>query len=63
VFTNKAISEATGVTASTIAARAKTVANVMERAPIAWPTVLHSSQRREAIRTREVIASWRADFG
>ena len=61
VFTQKDLAVATGVSASTIGSRTKTVANVVERATIDWPSILHSTQRREALRTKRVIADWRQD--
>jgi len=37
----------------------KTVANVVGRADIAWPSVLHSTQRREALHTKQLVMDWR----
>ncbi len=59
VFTQKDLAAATGVSASTIGSRTKTIANVVERADIDWPNLLHSTQRREALRTKEHVAEWR----
>jgi hypothetical protein len=59
VFTQKELAAATGVSAATISARTRTIANVVERADIDWPSILHSTQRREALRTKHHIAEWR----
>lgn len=63
VATQKDLAAATGVSASTIGNRARTVANVVEEAPIDWPALLHSTQRREAIETRDKIAALRRRDG
>jgi hypothetical protein len=61
VSTQKALAQATGVSASSISNRAKTTAKVVERADIDWPSVLHSTQRQEALRTRQLVSDWRRD--
>ncbi len=58
VLTQKDLAAATGVSASSIGGRARTIANVVDRADIDWPSYLHSTQRQEALRTRELVASW-----
>lgn len=58
VFTQKELAEATGVSASSISSRSQTVANVVERADIDWPRLLHSTQRAEMLETKRVIAEW-----
>jgi hypothetical protein len=60
VFTQKDLAQAVGVSASTISSRAKTVANVLEDAEIAWPSILHSIERREALRTKQLVMNWRS---
>jgi hypothetical protein len=60
VFTQKDLAQAVGVSASTIGNRAKTVSNVLEAAEIAWPSILHSIQRRDALRTKQLVADWRS---
>jgi hypothetical protein len=47
VSTQKALAQATGVSASSIRSRAKTVAKVVERSDIAWPSILHSTSARK----------------
>lgn len=59
VSTQKEIAAATGVSPSTISSRSQTVANVVERSDIDWPSLLHSTQRREAMATKARIAEWR----
>lgn len=61
VFTQKDLAAATGVSASTIGARTKTIGNVLERADIDWSGILHSAQRREALRTKQLVTDWRRD--
>jgi hypothetical protein len=61
VFTQKDLAQATGVSATTIGSRSHTVAKVLERAPIYWPSILHSSQRRDILLSRQLIAEWRAE--
>lgn len=61
VFTQTDLARATGVSASSIRARSATVADVIARATVDWPAVLHSTQRAELIRSRELISQWRAD--
>jgi hypothetical protein len=63
VVTRKDLAEATGVAATNIGSRSKTIANVMDRAPIAWHRVLHSTQRSEAIRLRTITRQWRDEHG
>ena len=57
--TQKELGAATGVAASTISSRSKTIASVVERADIDWPSLLHSSQRREALLLKQNIAEGR----
>jgi hypothetical protein len=59
VTTMKAFADATGVSAGSVGARSQTIANVAERAHIDWPSILHSTQRREALRTTQLISEWR----
>lgn len=58
-FTQKALAEATGVSASMISGRKQTVSNVVERARLDWATMLHSSQRRAMLETKSHIKDWR----
>jgi hypothetical protein len=59
VFTQKDLANAVGVSTSTVGSRAKTVGNVASRADIAWPSILHSMQRREALDTKGLVIDWR----
>jgi hypothetical protein len=59
VSTQKGIADATGVSASSISNRSRTVSNVLDRSDIDWSQLLHSAQRREVIETRRLIAEWR----
>jgi len=63
VFTQKELAAATGVPASSISSRSRTVANVVERADIAWPALLHSTQRREVLEVKQRVAAWRSGNG
>ena len=54
------LAAATGVSASSLSSRSKTVANVLDRAPIDWPRFLHSVQRAELITARDLIATHRS---
>ena len=58
VFTQKDLAAATGVPVSSISSRAKAIANIVDRADIDWPSILHSTQRREALRTKQIVADW-----
>lgn len=57
----KELAAATGVSASMISSRTRTVANTVGRARIDWPSILHSTQRREALRFRQLAADWRRE--
>ena len=59
VHTKKDLALATGVSASTVSSRSRTISNVMERAALDWSSWLHSSQRREVLDTRATIDAWR----
>jgi hypothetical protein len=59
--TQKALSVATGVSATAISNRSKTIASVLERSDIDWTSLLHSTQRTEAVRTKKLITDWRTD--
>ena len=59
VFTQKDLAAATGVSASTISGRTRTIANIVDRADIDWPKILHSTQRREALESKRRIKEWR----
>jgi len=59
VHTQKELAQATGVSASTISSRSRTVGNVIERAAPDLSDHLHSSQRREVLETRATIEAWR----
>lgn len=58
VATQKELAAATGVSASTISSRSRTVGNVVDRAELDWPALLHSSQRREVLQVKALIAAW-----
>jgi hypothetical protein len=58
VNTQKGLSEATGVSVSTISSRSKTISNVVERCEIDWPNMLHSIQRAHVLRTKQIVAEW-----
>jgi hypothetical protein len=60
VTTRKDLATATGVAASTLSSRAATIGRIVERADIDWPSLLHSSQRRELVHMMRAIALWRA---
>lgn len=60
VTTQKDLAGATRVSASTISTRTATIANVVARAEIDWPSSLHSSQRAEALRAKQQIEEWRS---
>ncbi|MEO8692950.1 MAG: hypothetical protein ABI658_05500 [Acidimicrobiales bacterium] len=60
LFTQKELANAVGVSASTVGSRAKTIANVVARVDIAWPSILHSMQRREALQTKQLVTEWRS---
>jgi hypothetical protein len=57
--TQKALSAATGVPASAISSRSKTVGNTLDRLDFDWTLALHSSRRRTMLETRQMIADWR----
>lgn len=61
VSTQKELAAATGVPASMISSRTRTVANTVERACIDWPSILHSTQRQEALRFRQLATDWRRE--
>ena len=61
--TIKELAAATGVSASTIGSRRQTVAKAVDRADLDWPTLLHSSQRREAMDLKANIADYRQMMG
>jgi hypothetical protein len=61
VHTQKELAGATGVSASATSSRTRTIANVVERADIDWPSILHSTQRAEVLLTKSLIADWRED--
>lgn len=63
VSTQKELATATGVPASMISSRTRTVANTVERARIDWPSILHSTQRHEALRFKQLLADWRREHG
>lgn len=63
VFTQKELAAATGVSASSISNRSRTVENVVSRADFEWSAMLHSTQRREVLATRQLIAAWRSENG
>ncbi|MEO5837822.1 MAG: hypothetical protein ABIQ73_29255 [Acidimicrobiales bacterium] len=60
VFTQRDLATAVGVSASTVGSRSKTVSNVVARADIVWPSILHSTQRRDALRTKQLVMDWRS---
>ena len=60
VFTQKELAAATGVSASSLSSRSRTVANVVDRADLDWPTLLHSTQRREMLEIKQRLADWHA---
>jgi hypothetical protein len=60
VTTRKDLATATGIAASTLNSRAATIGRIVERADIDWPSLLHSSQRRELIKMMHSIALWRS---
>ncbi len=60
VFTQKELAAETGVSASSLSSRSRTVANVVDRADLDWPTLLHSTQRREMLEIKQRLADWHA---
>lgn len=58
VATQKDLAAATGVSASTIGSRSRTVGNVVDRAELDWSAMLHSSQRREVLEVKQLIAAF-----
>lgn len=55
----KDLAARTGVSASQISTRSRTVANTIARADIDWTKLLHSAQRRDVLRSRDDIRAWR----
>jgi hypothetical protein len=62
VHTQKQLAEATGVPASTISKRQSTVARIVGSVDLDWSSLLHSTERRDFIATRQMVAEWRADY-
>jgi hypothetical protein len=61
VFTQKDLARTTGLSPSTVSSRTRTITGVVDRARIDWPSLLHSTQRREALRMKHLIVDLRRD--
>jgi hypothetical protein len=60
-YTQKGVSDATGLNSSSLSTRAATIAGIVDhQADIAWPSLLHSSERAAALSAKQLITSWRA---
>jgi hypothetical protein len=60
ITTTKALAEVTGVSASSIGSRSTTVRHVIEDSVFDRPNLFHSCQRRDVLRSKELIAEWRS---
>ncbi|MGE3326300.1 MAG: hypothetical protein AB7N61_12940 [Acidimicrobiia bacterium] len=61
VTTQKELAARTGVSASAISSRSRTIGRAVDGSDIDWGPIVHSSQRRHAIEVRQLVADWRRD--
>ncbi len=57
--TQKELSVISGVPASAISSRSKTVGNTLDRVAFNWTQVIHSSVRGQMLETKQLLADWR----
>ncbi|MGZ4791426.1 MAG: hypothetical protein ACXWBO_06155 [Ilumatobacteraceae bacterium] len=60
--TQKELATAMALPPSAVSSRVTTIRNVVERADIDWPSLLHSAERRNVLETVRLIDEWRGEL-